>query len=228
MKRILIIEDDPAIAHLIRDYLEAYTFEAVVEHNGEDGLRRALLGGFDLIILDLMLPGKDGFEICRELRLHTEIPILMVTARQEEIDVIRGLGLGADDYIIKPFSPSTLVARVRAHLERYERVKGRPDATKALQIRNLRLLLESRQVFIGEQEVQLTAKEFELLSLMAKNPNRVFSREELFERVWGMDSLGDSGTVTVHIKNLREKIEADPTKPLMVETVWGVGYRLRV
>lgn len=228
MKRILIIEDDPAIAHLIRDYLEAYSFEAAIEHDGAEGLKRALLGGFDLIILDLMLPGKDGFEICRELRVQMEIPILMVTARQEEIDVIRGLGLGADDYITKPFSPSTLVARVRAHLERYQRVKGKPDAPKALQIRGLRLLLESRQVYVSEREVQLTAKEFDLLYLMASNPNRVFPREELFERVWGMESLGDSSTVTVHIKNLREKIEADPSKPQYIETVWGVGYRMRV
>lgn len=230
MKQILMIEDDKTIAGLVRDYLEAHGFSVTICHDGIEGLATAKAGDWNLILLDLMLPGVDGFEICRELRKEMDIPILMVTARQEDIDVIRGLGLGADDYVTKPFSPGALVARVKSHLDRYQRLKGGQSALgpREVNIRGLRIIPETRQVFVGEIEVSLTSKEFDLLNLMSANPNRVFTREELFERIWGIDSLGDAGTVTVHVKNLREKIEKDPGKPTYVETVWGVGYRLRV
>lgn len=229
MKSILIIEDEKAIAELERDYLESHGYAVRMEGRGDIGLKLALEGGFDLIILDVMLPKMDGFEICRQIRGVSDVPVLMVTSKKEDIDKIRGLGLGADDYMTKPFSPSELVARVKAHLSRYERLtKGQSDRGQQIQIRGLLIDKPSRKVTIHDEEAALTSKEYELLLLLASHPNRVFEKEELFERVWGLDSNGDSATVTVHIRRLREKIEHDPSNPQYIETIWGVGYRFKV
>ncbi|MFC4775302.1 response regulator transcription factor [Paenibacillus sp. GCM10023252] len=229
MSKILIIEDERSIAELERDYLESHGFTAEIEGRGDIGLQKALGGDYNLIILDLMLPKVDGFEICRQIRQVNNIPIIMISAKKEDIDKIRGLGLGADDYMIKPFSPSELVARVKAHLARYERLTGdkliRGDL---IQIRGVVIDKTSRRITIHDQEVMLTSKEYELLLLLASHPNRVFNKEELFERIWGLDSLGDIATITVHIRRLREKIEHDPSKPQYIETIWGVGYRFKI
>jgi len=228
MARILIIEDESAIAELERDYLESHGFAVELENNGDSGLRRALAGQYDLIILDLMLPFVDGFEICRQIRQTKDIPILMVSAKQAEIDKIRGLGLGADDFMTKPFSPGELVARVKAHLSRYERLKGTKDAQQdQIRVRGLIIDKPSRRVYVNETEAPLTSKEYDLLTLLASYPDRVFSKDELFERIWGLDSMGDLNTITVHIRRLREKIEQDPSNPQYIETIWGVGYRFK-
>ncbi|MFP4484659.1 MAG: response regulator transcription factor [Spirochaetaceae bacterium] len=225
MKRILIIEDDREIAELERDYLEAAGFEVDVETDGIAGRDRALAGGYALVVVDLMLPSVDGFAICRTLREHSETPIMVVSARTEDIDKVRALGLGADDYVAKPFSPAELVARVKAHIGRYVRLSGGEGSTIAAG--PLTLDPVAKEVRRGETPVQLTATEFNLLELLARNPNRVFSRQEIFDRLWGVDTFGDLSTVTVHIRRLREKIEEDPSQPTIVETVWGMGYRLR-
>ncbi|WP_010246013.1 response regulator transcription factor [Acetivibrio cellulolyticus] len=228
-KRILIVEDEVTIAELQRDYLEISGYDVEIEKTGDKGLSRSLKEDFNLIILDLMLPNIDGFEICRKIRESKNIPILMVSARKEDIDKIRGLGLGADDYITKPFSPSELVARVTAHISRYERLIGSKEKkTETVNIRNLIIDKDSRRVWLENQEITLTGKEFDLLLFMAENPNRVFSREELFDNIWGMDACGDISTVTVHIKKVREKIELDNSKPQYIETIWGIGYRFKV
>jgi DNA-binding response OmpR family regulator len=229
MKKILIIEDDSSIAELERDYMEINGFSVDIESAGDTGLRAALSVDYDLVILDLMLPKVDGFEICRQLRTVKDIPILMVSARKEDIDKIRGLGLGADDYIIKPFSPGELVARVKAHLARYERLRGSTTPKNdEICIRGLHIDKTSHRVYINNEEANLTAKEFDLLVLLGSNPNRVFSKTEIFERIWGLDSLGDIATVTVHIGKLREKIELVPSNPQYIETIWGVGYRFKM
>jgi DNA-binding response OmpR family regulator len=228
-KRILIIEDEVSIAELQRDYLEISGYDVVIEKTGDKGLGRALKEDYDLIILDLMLPNIDGFEICRKVRDIKNTPILMVSARKEDIDKIRGLGLGADDYITKPFSPSELVARVAAHISRYERLVGSNEKkSKTITVRNLVIDKDSRRVWVEGKEISFTGKEFDLLLFMAENPNRVFSRDELFDNIWRMDALGDVSTVTVHIKKIREKIELDSSKPQYIETIWGIGYRFKV
>ena len=231
-KKILIIEDDSSIADLQRDYLEVADFEVIVCINGLDGLQALQENEVDLLILDIMLPGMDGLEILRSMKEDKDIPVLLVSAKKEEIDKIKGLSLGADDYITKPFSPGELVARVKAHLENYERLKHRfregIKKRNTLIIRGLTIEKDSHRVFVLGQEVNLAQKEFSLLLYLAQNPNRVFGREELFERVWGLDAMGDSATVTVHIGRVREKIESDPSNPQYVETVWGAGYRFRV
>lgn len=232
MKRVLIIEDDKSIAELERDYLEISNFETVIAVDGKKGLETALAEDFDLVLLDLMLPGMDGFEVCRKIRSQKDIPILMVTAKKEDIDKIRGLGIDADDYIVKPFSPSELVARVNSHLARYDRLtkKGQPAELHAAEmvIGNLRILPEAWRVYVGDREVKLTNKEFELLIFLATNPNMVFSKDRLFDRIWGFDSLGDTATVAVHINRIREKIEEDSSNPRFIETVWGAGYRFKL
>ncbi|WP_100488329.1 response regulator transcription factor [Sporolactobacillus pectinivorans] len=224
MKRVLIVEDEQSIAELERDYLEINGFQAEIETSGDRGLMKALTEDYQLIILDLMLPGRDGFDICREIRKTKEIPIIFVSAKKEDIDKIRGFGLGADDYMVKPFSPGELVARVKAHLSRYERLSGRKQSN-TLNVRGLKIDRGSRQVFVNEKETELTAKEFDLLLFFITHPNHVFSKEHLFERLWGLDSMGDLTTVTVHIRKLREKIEADPSNPQYIITIWGAGYR---
>ncbi|MFD0673055.1 response regulator transcription factor [Cohnella sp. GCM10027633] len=229
MKHILIIEDESSISDLQRDYFELNGFAVDVCHRGDEGLQLALARPYDLILVDLMLPGMDGYEICRRIRERKEVPILIVSAKKEEIDKIRGFGMGADDYVTKPFSPSELVARVKAHLTRYDRLVGGKDANKnEIRIRALSIDTASRRVFVGDAEAICTAKEFDLLTFLATHPNRVFSKEELFERIWGIDSYGDIGTVTVHVRRIREKIEQDPSNPQYIETVWGAGYRLTV
>ena len=229
MSRILIIEDEEAIAEIEKDYLELSDFEVVIEEDGEKGLEKALSEDFDLILLDVMLPGKDGFEICKEVRKEKKIPILMVSAKKDDIDKIRGLGLGADDYLSKPFSPSELVARVKAHLARYERlVNSSEERNNFIDIRGIRIDRTARRIFVNEEEKSFTTKEFDLLTFLADNPNHVYSKEELFREVWGMESLGDIATVTVHIKKIREKIEKDTANPQYIETIWGVGYRFKL
>lgn len=230
MQRILIVEDDEAIAQLEKDYLEVNNYEVTVENNGEVGLKRAIEGDYDLFILDLMLPKMDGFEVCQKIRELKNTPILLVSAKKDDIDKIRGLGLGADDYITKPFSPGELVARVKAHMSRFERLVGSNGQGKKniIEIRGLRIDTDSRIVSVNGDDVQLSSKEFELLLFLVENPNRVISKEELFQAIWGQDSFGDAKTVTVHIKKVREKIEIDSSKPQYIETIWGIGYRFRV
>ncbi|MFG6118052.1 response regulator transcription factor [Thalassobacillus sp. B23F22_16] len=225
MKRILIIEDERTIAELEKDYLEVNGFECDIATSGESGREQAQHKSYDLILLDLMLPGVDGFELCRQLRDSLDIPILMVTARKEDIDKIRGFNRGADDYIQKPFNPNELVARVKAHISRYDRLVNRTSEPSEIRTNGLTIDLQSRRIFIAGKEKEMRAKEFDLLVLLASNPDRVFTKEELFERIWGIDSFGDISTVTVHIRKIREKIEQDPSNPELLETVWGVGYR---
>lgn len=228
MKRILIIEDEESIAELEKDYLELSGFEVEIENDGAEGLKKALSEEFDLFILDLMLPGVDGFEICRKVREVKNTPIIMVSAKKEDIDKIRGLGLGADDYITKPFSPSEMVARVKAHLARYERLIGSsmPD-NEIIEIRGLKIDKTARRVWVNGEEKNFTTKEFDLLTFLAQNPNHVYTKEELFNKIWDMESIGDIATVTVHIKKIREKIEFNTAKPQYIETIWGVGYRFK-
>ncbi len=229
MSRLLIIEDEEAIAELEKDYLELSGFDVEIENRGQSGLERALNEDFDLYILDLMLPEIDGFEICKRIRREKNTPILMVSAKKDDIDKIRGLGLGADDYITKPFSPSELVARVKAHLARYERLIGSSvPQNEMIEIRGLRIDKTARRVYVNGMEKQFTTKEFDLLSFLAQNPNHVYSKEELFKEIWDMESVGDIATVTVHIKKIREKIEFNTAKPQYIETIWGVGYRFKV
>ena len=229
MSRILIIEDEEAIADLEKDYLELSDFEVEIEHTGNEGLEKALKESFDLVVLDLMLPGMDGFEVCKKIREEKNIPILMVSAKKDDIDKIRGLGLGADDYMTKPFSPSELVARVKAHMARYDRLVGSTQKTNDIvEIRGIRIDKTARRVYVDGEEKNFTTKEFDLLTFLAENPNRVFTKEELFREIWDMDSIGDIATVTVHIKKIREKIEFDTAKPQYIETIWGVGYRFKV
>ncbi len=228
--RILIVEDDELIAELEKDYLEAGGFQAEVELNGNQGLKKALGGGYEALVLDVMLPGKNGFEICREVREVMNVPILLVTAKKEDVDKIRGLGLGADDYLVKPFSPMELVARVKSHIQMHQRLleqKDREDL-KGICVDGLEIYPKERKVLLERQVLSLTNKEFELLLFLAENPNIVFSKETLFDRVWEMDSAGTVATVTVHINRLREKIERDKENPRFIETVWGAGYRFRV
>ncbi|NLK99065.1 MAG: response regulator transcription factor [Clostridiales bacterium] len=229
MKRILIVEDELAIAELEKDYLELSGFEVEVETTGDMGVERALKEDFNLIILDLMLPNVDGFEICKRIREEKNIPIIMVSAKKEDIDKIRGLGMGADDYITKPFSPSELVARVKAHLARYERLIGSGQKeNEVIEIRGLKIDKTARRVFINDEERIFTTKEFDLLTFLAENPNHVYTKDELFREIWDMESIGDIATVTVHIKKIREKIEYNTSKPQYIETIWGVGYRFKV
>ena len=229
MSKILIIEDEAEIAELEKDYLEINGFDVVIESKGDAGLARALSEQFQLIILDLMLPNVDGFEICKQIRENKNIPILMVSAKKDDIDKVRGLGLGADDYMTKPFSPSELVARVKAHLARYERlINSNQKHNDIVEIRGIKIDKTARRVLINGEEKPFTTKEFDLLTFLAENPNHVYTKEELFREIWDMDSIGDIATVTVHIKKIREKIEYDTAKPQYIETIWGVGYRFKV
>lgn len=229
MSKILIIEDEVAIADLEKDYLELSGFEVETENQGDIGLERALKEDFSLIVLDLMLPGVDGFEICRKIRETKNTPIIIVSAKKDDIDKIRGLGMGADDYMTKPFSPSEMVARVKAHLARYERLvsSGMPN-NDIIEIRGIKIDKTARRVWVNGEETNFTSKEFDLLTFLAQNPNHVYTKDELFNKIWDMESIGDIATVTVHIKKIREKIEYDTSKPQYIETIWGVGYRFKV
>jgi DNA-binding response OmpR family regulator len=224
-KQILIVEDEKALAALLSDYLSADGFTVQTRGDGPSGLEAALAGSFDLVLLDIMLPGMDGFEVCRALRAETDVPVLILSARREDGDKIRGLGLGADDYIVKPFSPAELVARVKSHLARYERLTGRAPAGRWISDGDLEVNVESRRVRRGGAEVTLTAKEFDLLLLFIRSPDRAFTRDEIYSRIWGDDLYVDPSNIAVHVRRLREKIEDDPSQPRHIETVWGVGYR---
>lgn len=229
MNKILIVEDDEEIAALEKDYLEANGFETEIITDGKQVLEKVLWSDISLILLDVMLPEVNGYEICKKLRDKTSVPILMVTARSESIDKIRGLGLGANDYITKPFDPAELVARVKSHISTYKRLTASEDSndnTNAIIIGNLKILPRSYKVFKSGHEVKLPNREFQLLLFLAQNPNTVFSKEYLFEKIWGFDYVGDSATVTVHINRIRDKIEDDATAPKIIETVWGAGYIL--
>lgn len=228
MESVLIIEDDRLIAELERDYLQAHGFLVEIELNGENGLKRALAEDFSTILVDVMLPGKDGFEICRMIREQKNVPLIMVTARKEDLDKIRGLGLGVDDYVVKPFSPLELVARVRSHIEIHKRLLETKQkiSIDAITIKQLKILPQEHRVYVEDKEIILANKEFELLLFLAENPNIVFSKDTLFDRIWGIDSSGTTATVTVHINRLREKLEQDPADPKLIETVWGAGYRM--
>lgn len=231
MKKILIVEDDLSIAELQKDYLELNGFEVTICTDGVQGLNTLKENTFDLLILDIMIPKLDGLSILRSIQDSKDIPVLLVSAKKEEIDKIKGLSLGADDYITKPFSPGELVARVKSHIQNYERIRSKFSSkvkNDIITIRGLKINKSSRQALINDDEINLAQKEFDLLLCLAENPNRVFSREELFERIWGLDSLGDTATVTVHIRRIREKIESSPSNPQYIETVWGAGYKLRV
>ncbi|NNU78004.1 response regulator transcription factor [Clostridium estertheticum] len=231
MKKILIVEDDISIARLQKDYLEIEGFEVKICNDGVAGLNALKTEEFDLLILDVMLPKIDGFTILRSIQEDKEIPVLMVSAKKDDIDKIKGLSLGADDYITKPFNPSELVARVKSHIRNYERIKNKFNSvvkSSTIIIRGLEIRKDCRQVFVNGIEINLAQKEFELLLYLAENPNRVFSKVELFEKIWGYDALSDTATVTVHIGRVREKIEKFTSQPQYIETVWGTGYRLRV
>lgn len=228
MKSILIIEDDIDIAAIENDYLEVAGFSVSIAHDGKSGLEEGKSGRYDLILLDVMLPYMDGFSVCRRLRSEIDTPILMVTAKREDIDKIRGLGLGADDYIEKPFSPSVLVARVQAHIAQYERLKGKPRQKAEITLRDITLNTETHRCYVRGKEVLLKNKEYETLLFLMTNADRVFTKEELYEKVWGIDAVGDNATVAVHINRLREKIEKDPAKPEYIQTVWGAGYRFSI
>lgn len=220
MKRVLIIEDDKAIAELERDYLEINGFECELAFRGTTGLEKALSEDYNLVILDIMLPGTDGFEVLTELRKKKNTPVIMLSAKGEDIDKIRGLGMGADDYMTKPFSPNELVARVKAHIARYDALTN--SDRKVISVRDLKIDKDAHKVSVNEKDISLTAKEYDLLLFMAENPNRTFSKDLLFDRIWGLDALGDASTVTVHIQRLREKLG---NSGKYIETVWGVGYR---
>ncbi len=229
MSKILIIEDEKSISELEKDYLELSGFEVAIEENGTAGLARALSEDFDLFILDVMLPGTDGFEICRQIRESKNTPVIIVSAKKDDLDKIKGLGLGADDYVTKPFSPGELMARVKAHLSRYDRLTGEhAKENDIIEIRGLKIDKTARRVYIDGEERILTTKEFDLLTFLAEHPNHVYSKEELFREIWDMDPWGDIATVTVHIKKIREKIEADSSNPQYIETIWGVGYRFKI
>lgn len=228
MCKILIIEDDLDIAEVEKDYLELSGYSVDIVHNGMDGIRAVKEADYSLILLDLMLPGLDGFSVCKKLREMTDVPVLMVTARKEDVDKIRGLGLGADDYIEKPFSPSVLVARVKANLAQYDRLKkSGAEKQVVLTIGDFTVNTSTRRVYVRNEEKPLKNMEYELLLFLMTNADMVFDRETLYERIWGLDSMGDNATVAVHINRLREKLEDDPSNPKHIETVWGAGYRFK-
>jgi len=225
MKKVLIIEDDLDIAELERDYLQLNGYHAEITQDGEAGLKKALSGRFDIVVVDLMLPGKHGFEIIREIRKKHEIPIVVVSAKNEDIDKIRGLEIGADDYLTKPFSPAEFVARIKSHMKRYERLKGDNSVYETILHKGLEINTASRQVFVNDREVQLTTKEYEILVFLASHPNIVFTKERMLSAIWGNEYFGDTATIAVHIQKIRKKIEIDPTTPVYIETIWGAGYR---
>ena len=228
MHSILIVEDDMNINGLLKEALEKADYLCTQAFSGTEARMLLAMNRYSVVLLDLMLPEVDGFEICREVREKKDIPIIMVSAKKDDIDKIRGLGLGADDYMTKPFSPSELVARVKAHLARYDRLVGNgKKENDVVEIRGIKIDKTARRVWVNGEEKQFTTKEFDLLTFLAENPNRVFTKEELFREIWDMESIGDIATVTVHIKKIREKIEFNTAKPQYIETIWGVGYRFK-
>ena len=231
MPKILIVEDDQTISKLIAASLSISGYESVPCFDGNEAVHMVRNEEFDLILLDIMLPGLDGFQVMEKIR-ETGTPVIFLTAMGDVSDRVKGLKSGAEDYIVKPFSPAELVARVKAHIGIHERLlkKGREKEAyeKAIEVRGLRIDAGARRVFVRGEEVALTNKEFELLLFLAENPNIAFSKETLFDRVWGLDAVGDTATVTVHVNRLREKLEDGTESPDYIETVWGVGYRFRI
>ena len=225
MKKVLIIEDDLHIAELERDYLQLNGYETEIAQDGQAGLALALTGRFDIVVVDLMLPRTSGFEIIREIRKLHEIPVIVVSARNEDIDKIRGLEVGADDYLTKPFSPAEFLARIKSHLKRYQRLKGSAAGPESILHKGLEINTGSHQVFVNGREVQLTTKEYEILLFLASHPNIVFTKERLLDAIWGSDYFGDTATIAVHIHKIRKKIESDPVNPVYIDTIWGTGYR---
>lgn len=228
MKKILIIEDDETIGEVERDYLEMAGFEVVLIQNGKEGLHEAIISTYDLYIIDVMLPEINGLEIVKKLRQTIDKPIILVTAKCEEADKIRGFSLGIDDYVTKPFSPAELVARTKAHIHRYDTLKQLPTDNKEvhIEIRGLLINIAHRQVFMNGHIIDLTPKEYDILVLLSSTPNKVFTKEEIFQKIWGFNSNHDIPTLTVHIRKLREKLEFKPSKPEYILTVWGVGYKI--
>ncbi len=226
MEKVLIIEDDINISELERDYLSLNGYEVDIVRTGLEGIKKALNTEYDLIIVDIMLPEVNGFDICRAVREKKEIPLIIVSARDDDVDKIRGLGIGADDYLTKPFSPNELVARVKSHLNRYKRLRGKEqnDSTR-IELNGITINTQSRRVTVNEKEIIFTTKEFDLLVFLASHPNIVFSKEKLFDRIWGEEDFGDIATVPVHIQKVRKKIESNPSEPRIIETLWGSGYR---
>jgi DNA-binding response OmpR family regulator len=227
MKNVLIIEDDLNIAELERDYLQLNGYRAEIVQDGAAGLKLALSGEFDIIVVDLMLPQKNGYEIIAEIRKNLEIPVVVVSAKSEDIDKIRGLDLGADDYLTKPFSPTEFVARIKSHLKRYQRLKGDTGGHEVILHKGLEINTASHRVFVNGKEVQLTTKEYEILAFLASHPNVVFTKERLLDAIWGSEYFGDTATIAVHTHKIRKKIENDPSNPVYIETIWGTGYRFK-
>lgn len=230
MQKILVIEDDKSIAELERDYLEINGYKCDIAEDGKTGLDMALTGEYSLAILDIMLPGMDGFEVCARLRNETDMPLIMLSAKKDDIDKVRGLGLGADDYMTKPFSPNELVARVKSHIARYDRLTSHAkeeEGPNVIKIRGLEIDKDGRRVFVDGEEKNMPQKEYDLLLFLAENPNRVFSKDQLFDKIWGFDAFGDISTIAVHVRRIREKIEKDMDNLQYIETVWGVGYRFK-
>lgn len=225
MKQVLIIEDDNNIANLEKDYLQLNGYRVDICEDGESGLKKALLGIYDIVIVDLMLPKKSGYEIVTQIREKFEIPIIIVSAKNEDIDKIRGLGFGADDYITKPFSPAELVARIKSHMIRYERLSGKKNVLEVIAYKSLEIKTDSHKVYVRGKEIILTTKEYELLVFLASNPDIVFTKDQLFDSIWGAEYYGDTATIAVHIQKIRKKIEKDPGNPEYIETIWGTGYR---
>lgn len=221
---IHIIEDESEIALLIRDYLEDEGFRVIISSTGKMGLEQTLEKKPDLVILDLMLPEMDGFEVCRNLRKTLELPILILSSKNTDMDKVLALGIGADDYVTKPFSPVVLLARVKAHLRRAGRQAQGVDE-RILEFGDLKIFTESYGVLLNGHEVSMTNKEFELLKYLAQNAGRVVSKEQIISAVWGNNFFGDDNTVPVHMYKIREKIEKNPSKPKYIQTVWGIGYR---
>jgi len=218
----MVVDDEQTLVKALSFALEKEGFMVSPAYNGEEALQKWKENRFDLVILDLMMPGLDGYEVCRRLRQESNIPIIMLTARAEDIDKIQGLELGADDYVTKPFNPRELIARIKSVLRRSQKGIG-----SAIEVKDLKIDLVRHRVTLKGDQVELTSKEFALLSLMARNAGHVFSREQLLQQVWGYDFLGDPRTVDVHIRHLREKIEPDPSRPTYIITVWGAGYKLQ-
>lgn len=228
-KTVLIIDEDKSMTGLERDYLEASNYLVDVSHSGKEGLEKALKNDYSLILLDITLPVIDGFEVCRSVRKDKEIPIVFVTDKKEDIYKIRGFGAGADDYIVKPFSPSEFAARIHAHISRYDRLTAHKTAEdSSISIGNLRIEKNARRVYLNGEEIILTNKEFDLLLFLATNPNVVYSKNELLDNIWGFDAVGDTSTVTVHINRIREKIDDNSATPNYIETIWGAGYRFKI
>lgn len=226
-EKILVVEDEVEIAHLIRDYLRASSYEVILAHDGLDGIKKFEEERPDMAILDIMIPGIDGFEVCRRIRSNSPIPILMLSAKKEDTDKILGLGLGADDYVTKPFSPRELIARVQSHLRRYTELSSQESSTNVLKIGELEIDPTAYTVKVRDEYIPFSVKEFEILYYLARNMNQALSREKIFDNIWGFNEFGDINTVTVHVRKIREKIEEDPSNPTYIETVWGIGYKFK-